>query len=90
MSRKIFKYQIGIDTNILDMPKGSKVLSVHSQYGKVVLYAEVDDTQVLTKRKYIIYGTGHEFVHNDEYDYVGTVITHNDALVWHIYISKES
>jgi hypothetical protein len=41
--KKIFKYKLeAVDEQILELPRGSKILSVEEQNGDIVLYALVD------------------------------------------------
>lgn len=84
---RIFKYVLEIaDSRVLDLPEGSKILSAMVQRNETVLYALVDDdVQTMYGHTIRIVGTGHPFPDCREHYYLGTVSTHDESLVWHVF-----
>lgn len=86
---RIFKYQVEIDDHInIEVPTGSKYISVISQNDKPTFYVavdpEVNDTEIWG---FEIRGTGHII---DEgtlrfAQFLTTIKTHGDQLIWHIW-----
>lgn len=83
MVQTIWKYELGAAT-VLMMPKGAEVLSVASQNNTPHLWAVVDETQEKEERAFLIIGTGH-LVPNKPLKFIGTVLTHDGALVLHVF-----
>jgi len=84
--RRIFKYPLGIIGGIqqIEMPAGAQVL----HFGRVAettnLWVLVDMMKFTLPRRFIIYGTGHEFLEGaGEHRYVGTITI--GAYVWHCF-----
>jgi hypothetical protein len=82
--RTIHKYELFPET-VLDIPRGATVLSVQVQREKPYLWAEVDTSNELTKRKFIGVGTGHTIPSEARLSFIGTVQLEGGALVFHIY-----
>jgi len=84
MSR-IWKYELAItDEQTLEMPRGAKVLSVANQGGKLCLWAEVDQSERIVVRHFLIVGTGHQITEDFELrKFVGSVLI--DPFVWHVF-----
>lgn len=95
---KILKYELKItDEQVIDIPSGSRVLSVQEQRGVLCLWAVVDGSKQSTGNfKIRIFGTGNPLPNgllDFSYDapsgynieFVGTVQMSN-GLVWHIFI----
>ena len=84
---RIFKYTLDIvDEQTLNLPTGSKIVSVIEQNNDVVLYALVDDEEKHTNGHVIrIVGTGHPFPDCGEHFFVGTVSNHAGSRVWHVF-----
>ena len=83
---RVFKYPIPIDDVVaVAMPVGSEVLSVGWQPGDphhIQLWARVDTTQPKGEMWFRVVGTGHP---NATGTYVGTVLLHEGALVFHVF-----
>jgi len=60
MKRTIWKYELKVGDNIFEMPRRAEVLTVQTQGKSVCLWALVDADAPKTKRRFQIYGTGHE------------------------------
>jgi len=81
----IWKYMLTEPLNIVSMPRGSKVLSVHNQTGTVCIWAEVDMEAGKVRREFEIVGTGETIYPAAEFtrEFIGTVIC--DPFVWHVF-----
>jgi len=90
MIKQIFKYSLQIaDRQEISMPVGANILCVKMQYGNPVLYAIVD--KGFDEKENIVigvYGTGHDIKENEctgYNQYLGTFLTANDSLVFHVF-----
>lgn len=85
----VFKYPLEpIDSQILDLPVGAKILTAQLQYGQLCLWCEIDTTQPVFPRIFRIYGTGHAIILPDVgsgLKYIATAQDLNGVLVWHVY-----
>jgi hypothetical protein len=88
----IYKYQFETtDEFFLQMPEGSRILSVHVQRDKPCMWAAVDPGRLLIDRRFVVYGTGHP-IDPAEYDslsFVGTYLLHGGQLVFHLFAEKD-
>jgi hypothetical protein len=84
---RIYKYTLEIeDSQVLELPEGSKILSVMAQRDRVVAYALVDSAAKKTVGHIIkIVGTGQDFPDCREHFFLGTVSTRDGDLVWHVF-----
>lgn len=86
----VWKYELRIDDEqVVDMPRGARILSAQSQYEIVAVWALVDPEAPREKRRFRIVGTGHAIT-DDVGDFVGTVQQAGGQLVWHIFVQRES
>lgn len=88
MTKKIYKYKLEtVDFQHLELPKGSKIISVLEQYNDIVLYAIVDpDIKDIEFYDIAIKGTGHDFPEKlDTYTFLGSVKLMNGALIFHVF-----
>jgi hypothetical protein len=85
---KVWKYELLItDFQTVEMPMGTRILTVQMQYGQPCLWAEVNDRSNETELRHIgIVGTGHADVPTGAV-YIGTV--QDDSLVWHVYEARK-
>jgi len=92
MSQAIWKFPLEIvDEQEIDMPIGAKIITVKNQNKKPCLWAICNVDSQYEKRKFKIYGTGHQ--HNlIEGDYIGSVQIYHDMpnnslmqFVWHVF-----
>jgi len=86
---KIWKYHIPIEDEFkLEVPEGTEILCVQTQYGQPCIWCAVPETEekeIMTLR---VHGTGHPI--NDEeflysYDYIGTFQVYNGDFVGHLF-----
>lgn len=84
----IYKSTLEItDVQLVEMPSGSCPLSVAMQRGMLRLWYFVPDTHAKKiQRRVVIVGTGNPADHVSLAAFVGTVLTHDDALVWHVFV----
>lgn len=74
------------DVDTVWMPAGAKILSVGSQSGSPVIWAEVNTDNELEQRTFDFYGTGWE-IKEPNRTFIGTVIA-DYGFVWHIFEIK--
>jgi len=89
--KKIYKYVLlPMDFQNLELPKGSKIISVIEQYDGMVLYAIVDaDTSETELYDIAVKGTGHPFPEKlDTYTFLDSVKLMNGSLVFHVFYKK--
>lgn len=88
--KRVFKYNlVASDHQVIELPKGAQILTVNNQYDHMVLYAEVDDTNVELKPIDIyIYGTGAPMDRRATL-YLGTVLMFYGDAVFHIYANED-
>jgi len=81
--RTIWKYPIRIDDEVvISMPSGAAILTVQVQNDEVCLWASVDPSARLERRRIAIYGTGNPV---RAACYISTFQTHGGAGVWHAF-----
>ena len=75
------------------MPSDAVVLSVGTQNGDIYVWALVNTTKPMSRKKFFVFGTGHPFPEGTPpLKFVGTV--HMTAhigggfLVWHVFVEK--
>ncbi len=85
--KKIYKYNVPIqDGFTLELPDGYKILHFGMQDKKAYLWVLVDpDSKLFISCRFQIKGTGHSIDESELMNYVGTIITNNDRLVWHLF-----
>jgi len=81
--KTIYKYEFQItDEQTIEMPEGSKILSIQKQHGCFYIWAMVDTDKQKEPFSIAIIGTGNPLWCTD-YDYAGTIIA--DPFVWHLF-----
>ncbi len=89
MSKRIFKYEIGLGT-VFDVPHDFKPLSVAYQGTVLTLWAEVDVTGLHHTVSVTLAGTGHQYEDGDVGEFIGTVFQPGLPLVWHVFVKVEA
>ena len=82
----IYKYQLEIqDSQTVEMPAASKILSVANQNGMLCLWAHVIPNSCIESRVIEIAGTGNHYPPEDGADrsFIGTVVF--EQFVWHVF-----
>ena len=84
---KVYKFPLDIaDEQVVLMPKGSKVLTVQVQKGKLYLWAECNPNEPnMDERSILIRGTGHPINDEIEKEYIGTIQMCDGSLVFHVF-----
>lgn len=90
MNWKIFKYPLEIkDSQTIDLPAESVVLSIKNQHGQAVLYALSDlDCERKGYVRIECRGTGHPCTGTEPFEIVETVLFDNGNLVFHFFTHK--
>ncbi len=91
MGHSIWKYSLKLtDCQVIEMPKGARLLSVAEQHGILCLWALVDTTADKTDRSIVLIGTGHFApAPNDPFTYVGSTLSDGGNFVWHVFDAGE-
>jgi hypothetical protein len=82
--KTIWKYPLQPDVTTLDMPQGAQVLTVQVQGNRPVLWALVDPCQLKRKRRFAVFGTGHD-IPDEVGKYIGTFQLLDGGLVFHLF-----
>lgn len=88
--KTIHRYQLPItDSPVISMPTGAQVLAAppdaRNSHGRTVeIWAVVDPDQDHEDRAFRVVGTGNPLP-DDCGRFIGTVITHGNAALWHIF-----
>lgn len=89
MKKEIWKYVIHPETQEINMPCGSIILSVDVQYEKICIWVEVDLEQVnnpYKTRRFKVYGTGHLIsIPHKNRQFIGTVKLSGGSLIFHVF-----
>lgn len=86
MTQRIFKYPLEVtDSQVIDMPRGARILCVQVQRGQPCIWALVDDDVEPTRREIHMRGTGHNCNGVDALRYIGTFQMHDGSLVFHAF-----
>ncbi|MBC2100613.1 DUF7352 domain-containing protein [Listeria booriae] len=90
MNRKIYKYPLEIkDSQTIDVPAESIVISIKNQQEQPVLYAVVDaDCEKKGQIRIECRGTGHMLSGEEPFELVETVLFANGNLVFHFFTHK--
>lgn len=82
----IWKYKLETtDTQYIQMPKNSKLLTVQVQNGEPCLWCLVEDIDYLVAREIRIVGTGHSIEDNFNGTYIGTYQMFEGMGVFHVF-----
>ena len=84
--KTIYKYELRVDDEQrIRLPRGSELLSVGVQRGKLYLWARVNPNNENTPYDFIIHGTGHPADDVDGMDFLGTFQLHGGDFVGHCF-----
>ncbi len=97
MSKTIWKFELSLRRNEIDMPVGAEILNVGSQNvtgeiwrDTIVLWAEVEPEAVTERRVFSIYGTGYPHPPEGAGTYLGTALLNRTTLVYHVYEEEKT
>lgn len=71
------------DNQEIEMPEGAEILTVQMQKTDLCLWAIVDPEAKKVKRKFNVFGTGHEI--DIKGTYIGTFQMHGGDLIFHVF-----
>jgi hypothetical protein len=85
--RTIYKHILQItDTQYVMLPEGAAILAVGEQRNAVCVWFICESDNPRNERhRFDIYGTGNPMPDGDLGTFLGTVLTHDQALVWHLF-----
>ena len=89
--QSIWKFELPVEDEVsVEMPRGSRVLSVGVQGVRIFLWALCPTGRVPKEvRRFAIRGTGHPADGVSRNGFIGTVMLHGDALVFHVFERQE-
>lgn len=85
----IWKYELTHEFNAREIPSGFKILSVNEQFGKIVVHCMVNSENKKEKVLFKVVGTGFDIDYCINDEYIGTAMTQEGGLVWHVFMDKE-
>lgn len=83
---RIYKYQLettGVQE--IEMPQGAIILSLQTQNEVPCIWALVNPNTTVTKRTFMIFGTGHKIEMDKNLQHVGTYQLNNGFFVGHCF-----
>lgn len=83
--KTIWKFPLALGKSILKMPAGSISLFAGDQRGALQLWAQVETEAPIVRRLFSVYGTGEPMEEIPGRVYVGSVLSLEGHLVWHVY-----
>jgi len=85
--KEIWKYPLEVSHNILKIPKGGKILSVQSQYGRPCLWVLVDPKAEKENVVIKTFGTGHPLSNEETTDieFIGTYQLNGGNFIGHVF-----
>ena len=87
--RTVYKYPLLLeDTQEIEMPGGSQILTVQVQRDQPCVWALVETQSQLVNRTFRVAGTGHDIPYGPELDYIGTFQLQSGLLVFHVFEEK--
>lgn len=93
--RSIYKYNLLENRDGIICGPITKILTVDTQRGQPVLWAEVDTEKPNRKIQTLLIGTGWDLTPPkgetcilDDYHYIGTVQVAGETLVFHVYVKE--
>ena len=79
----IHKFELEItDVQTIGMRADAKILHVDNQNGTLCIWALLSTSDVITERRFYIFGTGHQ-VPRIGLKHIGSVLM--DEFVWHVF-----
>ena len=96
--KRVFKYPVGFGSIVsLYLPKDAKILKINQLNNSLIeknalyIWTMIDDNEpIFEERTFHIYGTGHPIENDLKLEYIDTLFTKDDSLIWHIFENKKS
>lgn len=86
---QVWKFTLDHGENQLTLPIGAQPLKVMSQKGHPRIWFRINENaQLFETRRFYLLGAGHTFATvgcPDAAPYIGTCLTHDVRLVWHVF-----
>ncbi len=83
---EIWKFTLPIGAAFdIEMPEGAKILSLQAQHDEPQIWAHVDVYAPLTKRRFLMVGTGQPIAIDPKCEFVGTFQIGSAPLVFHVF-----
>jgi hypothetical protein len=83
--KTIWKFPIEcVDSQVIEIPHGAKILTAQFQGDKLCLWALVDTEEPKELRNILIYGTGHA-MKPDNLRYISTYQVAGGRLIFHVF-----
>lgn len=87
--KAVWKYQSNVQDDItITTHRNSKFLHAGMQNGKLTLWLEVDTTEPVATREFIVHGTGHPVRPTLDGYATWLATVRDDPFVWHIYEAR--
>lgn len=89
--KTIYKYTLeGKESNVIEMPLSTQIISVESQGDNIVVYGIVDTEENATiSYDFRTYGTGLQInIDLNEYKFLSTVKLYNGSLMFHVFYKQ--
>jgi hypothetical protein len=89
--KTIYKYTLkSVESNIVNLPLSTQVLSIESQGDTIVFYGLIDTEEKETvSYNFKVFGTGHEIgIDVNTYKFLGTVKIYSGTLMFHVFYKQ--
>lgn len=89
--KTVYKYELQLNcTNQIWMPTNGQIIHVAEQHNYLMMWVYVDQITPHSTRYFRVWGTG--FMMPEDYDgvHVGTALTVDGNLVWHVFEQKDN
>jgi hypothetical protein len=85
-TKQVWKYLVEMnDEFTVEIPRGAHVLTVQAQHDHPQMWALVDPTEPLEKRRFAMSGTGFDIKDAHRVRYVGSFHLYGGAFVGHLF-----
>lgn len=82
--RAVYKYPLDDDITVLELPSSASILHIQRQFGRWMLWAEIDTEAATSERKIGMFGTGHPLPPEATKEtHIATLA--DGPFIWHFY-----
>lgn len=86
MAHTIWKFELETtDIQRIEMPVGAEILCIQTQFEKPCIWALIVQKDLVQKRTFEIFGTGHPIPENAKRKYVGSYQLSGGNMVFHCF-----
>lgn len=84
----VYKYELApLERQVVEMPRGAKVLSFHANDDRPCIWALVETEMPTVGKTVYLVGTGRPIPDSPtELRFIGTALFHGDTVVYHLFI----